>query len=280
MPQYSTEYNASIIDKYNRLRAINEPKIILVGDSNVAFGLDSEKIRQAFNMPVVNFGLHRGLGQTFHSDMIKKHLKEGDIVVIAPAGYEGTDTVSDCVLAWTAIENYYSLWSGISVKNYKDMLFAYPAYLKRAVWQFIKNEGNKPIEGTAYARAAFNEYGDNVFPRPECIFDEERYSSYVYSSNLSQQMRQYWNNYNKYVLSKGAVLYMSCPPILSETLSTDLQFLQNQLNEDLDFPMISQLEDYVYPLEYFYNTSFHLNETGKALRTEQFINDLKIAVNN
>jgi hypothetical protein len=163
------------------------------------------------------------------------------------------------------------------------MLSAYPAYLKRAIGLFVKNEGNKPIEGTPSARAAFNEYGDSVFPRPECVMIEGNYGNYLgfYGPEiLVPHIKTYWNNYNKYVLSKGAVLYMSSPPVLSETLSVDLQSLQKHLSENLDFPMISQLEDYVYPLEYFYDTGFHLNETGKALRTEQFINDLKIAVNN
>jgi hypothetical protein len=278
MPQYTTEYSASIIDKYHRLRSIDEPKIILVGDSNVAFGFDSEKIQAAFNMPVVNFGLHAGLGQTFYSEMVKKLINEGDIVVIIPIPYyDDTARIWDHVLAWVTIENHYYLWGGISSENYKDMLLAYPAYLKKAIKLFITNRGNKPVEG-AYARAAFNEYGDNIFPRPEPIMTEDS-STTLFSPDLSQAIQTYWNNYNRYVTNKKAVLFMSSPPISMAVPEAELESLQQQLEELLDIPMISRLVDYVYPFEYSFDLTGHLNDFGKEVRTEQFISDLSNAVN-
>jgi hypothetical protein len=277
MPQYTTEYSASIIDKYQRLSSIDTPKIILVGDSSVAFGFDSEKIQAAFNMPVVNFGLHAGLGQTFHTEMIKKHIKPGDIVVIAPITfYYASAGIRDSVLAWVTIENHYYLWEGISFENYKDMLLAYPAYLKRAIKLFITNKGNKPVEGP-FARASFNEYGDVIFPRPECIMTEEDYRYFTYP-DLSQAMQIYWNNYSKYVKNKKATLFMASPPISIAIPEAGLESLQHQLEEHLDFPMISCLTDYVYPFEYFYDIVSHLNDFGKEVRTEQFIIDLDDAI--
>ena len=274
MPQYTTGYNASIIDKYYRLCDINDPKIILVGDSNVAYGFDSEKIQLAFNMPVVNFGLHGGLGQTFHTDMIKKNINNGDVVIIVPDRYNyNSDKIRDNVLAWVTIENHFFLWDGISSDSYYNLLLAYPTYLKKALNLFITNKGNKPIEGT-YSRASFNEYGDNIYPRPDCIMTEDRYNG-NFNTKLSQIMKVYWNEYNKYVINKNATLYMSCPPILDKMLREDLESLQNQLEYELDFTMISQLIDYIYPLEYFYNTNLHLNDLGKDIRTQQFILDLK-----
>jgi hypothetical protein len=160
------------------------------------------------------------------------------------------------------------------------MVMAYPTYLKKAINLWAAGEGNKPIEGS-YARAQFNEYGDNIFPRPECtIKDVGVYGGYFSSSKISEEMTKYWNGYNKYILSKGATLYMSCPPILSETLdpSVDLRYLQRGLDEELEFLAISKLEDYVYSSDLFYDTIFHLNETGKQLRTEQLINDLRGAL--
>lgn len=39
-PQYFYGYDASIIDKVNRAESISEPKIILVGNSNLAYGIN------------------------------------------------------------------------------------------------------------------------------------------------------------------------------------------------------------------------------------------------
>lgn len=275
-PQYSTEYTAAIIDKYNLLHSIDKPKIILVGDSNIAFGFNSEKIENAFNMPVVNFGLHGALGMSFHSEMIKSGIHEGDIVIIAPAFYYAADAYSfeDNLTAWITIENNTSLYSGISYKNYKAMLLTYPAYLKGAFNLWKTNGGNKPKEG-AYAREAFDSYGDNAYPRPACIMTEKNYSYLFSGGSLTEEMQIYWNDYNEFVLSKGATLFMSCPPILKDTLRIDLQVLQNDLENKLNFPMISKLDDYVYPLEYFYDSVYHLNDFGKEIRTEQLIADLQ-----
>ena len=68
--QYLNNYQASVIDKIQRLESIKEPKIILVGNSNVAFGINSKMIEDALGMPVVNLGLHGAMGNTFHENMI------------------------------------------------------------------------------------------------------------------------------------------------------------------------------------------------------------------
>ena len=277
MPQYTTLYNASIIDKVERLKTVGSPKIILVGDSNVAFGFDSEMIQDAFNMPVVNFGLHGSLGQDFHSDMIRDYINEGDIVVLAPAGYDYNVRSYDCVMAWVTIENHFYLWKGIDYRNYPRMLAAFPTYLKRAIGLFITGKGNS-VEDNPWGRNDFNIYGDYSHPRPECRIDGDNYEQYFQSSELSDQLRDYWNSYNDFVKSKGATLFMSAPPILSVTLNVDLEAMQQQLEDGLNFPMISRLDDYIYPREYFYDTGFHLNDIGKVARTQQFISDLSAAL--
>ena len=71
LPQYENGYCASLIDKVNRLKSINEPKIVLLGNSNLAFGIDSKMLEESMNMPVVNMGLHGGDGNAFHEEMAK-----------------------------------------------------------------------------------------------------------------------------------------------------------------------------------------------------------------
>ena len=69
--QYQDNYNASLLDKVERLNNIHEPKIVLLGNSNLAFGIDSQMIEDELNMPVVNMGLHGSLGNAFHEEMAK-----------------------------------------------------------------------------------------------------------------------------------------------------------------------------------------------------------------
>ncbi len=57
MPHYSYKYTSSLLNKMERLESIEEFKIGLIGNSNLAFGIDSAKIEEEFGMSVVNMGL-------------------------------------------------------------------------------------------------------------------------------------------------------------------------------------------------------------------------------
>lgn len=273
MPQYTALYNAAILDKYDRLNSFDRPKIILVGDSNVAFGFDSGMLQEAFGMPVVNFGLHGNLGQVFLTNAIRDSIGEGDIIILAPAGYHYAIDSLDSVMAWVTIENHYWLWKGVPRENYKDMLLSFPTYLKRAIDLFVSGTGNRYDE-SPWGRVMFDSFGDYSYPRPECRIIGDEYSQRFISETLDEGLRDYWNSFSEFVSGKNASLYMSAPPILGEALEVDLEHMQRQLDEQLNFPVISRLEDYVYPVGYFYDTGFHLNDPGRAIRTQQLIDDL------
>ncbi|MFP3154174.1 hypothetical protein LQZ18_07015 [Lachnospiraceae bacterium ZAX-1] len=245
MPQYSTVYIASFRDKYALLKSIEEPKIIVIGDSNVAFGIDSLKISEQFQMPVVNLGLHGALSQAFHTDMIKEYIGKDDIVVICPAGYAGDAKIENALLAWVTIENSFELWKGINSSNWERMFTAYPTYLKRALKLWITKEGNAQINGP-YSRAAFNEWGDVVFPRTASVVSETVYEGNYDFTLLSPLMKQYWNEYNAFVLKNGGRLYMSCAPRIEEKITQEdrvsIELLETSLKQGLEVPIISRME--------------------------------------
>ena len=117
LPQHLESYNASLLDKVQRLQNLNEAKIVLIGNSNVAFGFQSELIEEAYNMPVVNMGLHGGLGNAFHERMAKINVHEGDIYVICHHTFSDDGKIEDVQLAWITLENYIL----ISQNNYTQV---------------------------------------------------------------------------------------------------------------------------------------------------------------
>lgn len=272
-PQYLYGYDASIIDKINRIEMIEEPKIILVGNSNLAFGIDSEKIENSVGMPVVNLGLHGSLGNEFHESMAKKYIEKNDIVIVSHTDFDEYDRIVDPVLAWTVIENHYDLWGYVSHREYGKMFMAFPTYMNKAFFLFWNEEGNQRLNGI-YTRNAFNKYGDNIYPRGK---NETDFSADEYISIIGKDFIKRINQLNNYCKNKGATLLVAAYPICVGQYTPDraeYEIFQDQLQKEIDCTVISDYRNYMLDYKYFYGNVLHLNDAGVSIRTELLIDDL------
>ena len=278
-PQYSHGYNASFIDKMNRLERINEPKIVLCSNSNLAFGIQFELIEKELEMPVVNLGLHGGLGNAFNERMALFNLNEGDIVVISHLEYYDDDKISDPELALITVENYFHYWKIFRMKDMPRIIFTIPRYTVKCTVKCLKrfflNEDKIPSNPTCYARSAFNEYGDNVFPRN---IEAGESAPYIRHPRVNNTCMNRINKFYKYCKSRGIDLVISGAPILCGIEGFDkneyIQF-QNKVEELSECPVISDFTDYIFDKKYFYAGALHMTNEGAKLRTEQLINDLR-----
>jgi len=72
-------------DKMKMLEDPNRrPTIVLLGGSNVAFGFQSQMIIDSIGMPVINAGLHAGIGLKFMLDECLPRLHRDDVLVLSP----------------------------------------------------------------------------------------------------------------------------------------------------------------------------------------------------
>lgn len=274
VPQYSNEYTASLLDKMERLESIKEPKIVLIGNSNLAFGIDSSRIEEAFGMPVVNMGLHGSLGNAFHEEMAKINVHEGDIIIIAHTTYYDDGKIGDPVLAWITLENHWNLWKLVEPKMYLQMVQSFPTYLKRAIKLWQSGTGNQ-VPASIYARTSFNEYGD-VMKR----FDDVKlqFDGNVIMPAVGGKAPDRLNRLNQYITDRGAAMLIAAYPIIDGAYTPDRQLyeeFQTELEASMDAPVISDYTDYFLEEKYFYDRNYHLNLEGVAIRTELLINDLK-----
>ena len=83
-PVYGESFVGALDEKLLRLDSIDEEKIVVIGGSSVAFGVNSELIERYTGMPVVNFGLYASLGTKLMLDLSRKSINDGDVVIIAP----------------------------------------------------------------------------------------------------------------------------------------------------------------------------------------------------
>lgn len=276
MPQYAMSYNASLLDKVKRLKSIDGPKIVLIGNSNLAFGIDSAAIEEAFGMPVVNMGVHGGLGNAFHEEMAKINVHEGDIYIVCQTEYDDDDTILDPSLCWITLENHLSLWTLLRQKDVPQMAEAFSTYVKKALEQWTEGTGNRATD-PQYAREAFNEYGDNRYPR----LNDGSVPPPPYASQevprVGDACVDRLNALAAYLESRGATLLLAAFPIASgeyTPLVEEYEAFQEELESRLNFPVISYFTDYLMEYGYFYDTLFHLTDAGVEIRTNLLIEDL------
>ncbi len=274
-PQYSGSYQASFIDKMDRLMSIKEPKIILVGNSNLAFGMDSKMLSEHMGMPVVNLGLHGDLGNVFHESMARQNIGKGDLVIVCHSDYDDSDAIVDPAITWITIENNTEYWPVIRLKDVPSMITGLPKYLDRLLSLYITGKGNMELD-SAYRRSAFNEYGDNVYPRPESICPQEEFMDPKEPEYSMEAVRRL-NDLNEFCNDRGATMLIAGWPIadgdynFSKSVYGDFR---EELQEAVDCAVISDFKDYCYDYYYFYDTNLHLTDYGVQMRTRQLIEDL------
>lgn len=280
MPQYLYSYNASLLDKMERLTSLSEPKIVLIGNSNLAMGIKSKMLEDAFHMPVVNMGLHGSLGNAFHEEMAKVNVTAGDIIIVSHTEFHDDDSIKDPVIAWLTLENHPDLWKLIRIKDIPAMYFAYPDYAKRALTLWTSKTGNLPNYGDPYSRLAFNEYGDNCFERSAGRYEKEEFFDLftIQVPSINENCTNRLNELNRYITERGATLLIAAYPILADEHTppaADYVRFQSNLQDCLDCPVISDYTDYFLDYQYFYDTPYHLTDEGSVLRTQQLILDLR-----
>ena len=284
-PQYTNTFVGELDDKFERLTSIDEPKIIVVGGSSVAFGLESEILEKYTGMPVVNFGLYAALGTKVMLDLSKAGINEGDIVILAPeldaqtmSMYFNSETTLQAtddkpsMLRYVAPEHYFSLigsmWGHVSQKL-----------------EYQKDGAPNP--SGVYNGNNFNEYGDLEYERPSnlmALYYDPNTMINLDESILDDEFIDYVNKYIKYCKGRGATVYYSFCPMnhmaLEEgTTNESIAEFEQIMKDRIDCKFISKIDDYILAPGYFYDTNFHLNDAGSKYRTLKLAQDVMFEMN-
>ena len=275
MPQYQYNYQASLIDKVERLESVQGPKIILIGNSNLAFGMNSELLEKETGMPVVNMGLHGGVGNVFNEQAATLNIDKGDLVIVCHSNYSDDDKIKNPEMAWITIENHLSLWRFMRLKDIPQMAEAYPTYLRKCIDLWGNESGNLNTD-TVYSRTLFNKYGDVTLERTESQPDID--FSPVTVPEIADVTVKRLNHLNQEITDQGGTMVVAGYPIAwyeQAPSKESYQAFGQELDEKLDCPVISDFTQYCFPKEYFYNTYLHMTNEGADARTRLLASDIQ-----
>ncbi len=275
--QYAQSFFAGLKLKRDRLAAVEGKRLVLIGGSNLAFGIDSALLEEYIGMPVVNFGLYAALGTKAMLDMAKPYINDGDIVLICPE--EDAQTYSlyyNGLNMWYALDSDYTMLKDVGVSNYDELLAALPAFAaeKRAA-----SQRDSVLQSGIYALSSLNAYGDISVERPyNTMVDFGKSMSLRLDASLVEdEFVQYLNDYARAMERKGAQIWFGFSPVnrLAVTSSqNEIAQFYAALDEKLDFPIISDINDYILDEGYFFDTNFHMNSVGMLHRTALLAEDI------
>ena len=212
--QYPTSYDAAIRDKIDRLEKIGSPKIILVGNSNLTFGIVSEEIEKAIGMPVVNLGFNKGFGNIFNENMAKRNICEGDLVIICHNNFNDEGKMFYRDEFWFTMENHFDLWDIPGFYGILENAYNLPWYMLKATMHYISGRQNDIYR---YYRDDLNEYGD-FKPEVHASVDPNMYNNpnKVKMPSISETCVRRINALNRYCKERGATLLIAGFPIADE----------------------------------------------------------------
>lgn len=266
-PRTSNDYMSAMIDKHQRVQKIKKPKIIFAGGSNLAFGINSEEIQDKFKVPVVNLGLHAGLGLEFIINELKESIHDNDVVILSIEYFLG-DGVYDLK---NHTRDLYPEASGFYNKNIiKDI----QTHIDKTRKNLKTLNQEKTIDTTfsVYSRKGFNKYGDviaHLEQLPPIELKDKGVMTYHYWEGI-----KVLNEFYNYAKSKNVAVFFifpNYPKSEYEKNQTAITKLQNDIIKNLSIEVINTPQDFVFDDSLFFDTVYHLNKKGRELRTEKLI---------
>ena len=291
-PQYDATFYGQLPDMYRRLAETEGKKIVIIGNSAVAFGVNSalcEELLQAGgeDYAVCNFGLYGVLGTKMMLELAKDCLEEGDIVVFMPE--LATQTLSlyfSAQEAWYALDGDMTLFWKFSGTEREKLVGNYTGYVSEKYQLYRSGQAAEP--SGVYARASFDEHGDMIASGREYNIMQDGVDAnnpIVLSSALfSEDFIAYVNAYYADIREKGVEMYYAFPPMneaaLQEAEQESVDDFYSFVRESFDFPIMSDISSRIMEKEYFYDSNFHLNQAGMIHNTVNLVNDLKNQLGN
>lgn len=251
-------------------QATPSPKMVLVGGSNVLFGLRAGQIAGATSMPAINLAVRDALGASYILFAARPHLKPGDVVVLAfENALWGPRQAVTPLVATLSLARGDGYWQGLP----------WPEKL-RYLWAVLHPDALRQILAAdsptfPYEVGNIDDFGDErsnltirASLRPEAVTGiAELPVAGVGNPEILEFIA--WSRAN------GVRVLATWPNVVEhasdpEVVTRGRRALVAQLGEH-GVPMIGAPEDATLPVGLMYDTVYHPTDEGAALRTSRFL---------
>lgn len=266
-------YMRALEDKHERLGSTKGSKILLIGDSNLAFGIVSEDIEKETRMQVVNLGLNGGLGLLFSINQVKEFVNAGDIVIISPVYKQtGKYFYGSSALNYAIQCNFIFLKYINSPHQIKKLIIQNKT--PEALMMQLSNKNENKLN-----RAGFNKYGDYIahYKDTPTFKIESALKNIKPYYEIFDDVVNKVNHFIKEAERKEAKVLYSYSPIPKSFYKRDetkIYEYHQELSKKINCDIIGTPSDYIFNDTLFFNTEDHLVYEGAKKRTQILIEQI------
>lgn len=274
--------------KQDRLNTLEGNKIVLVGGSNLAFGIVSPIIEEITDCPVVNMGMNGYFGVRYMLEEVKPALRKGDVVVLA--------------FEW---DNYFKSIDG-SPANLFGVSKANPRALGFMTWEQRLHAASIGIPLAARAKlrrtiidtVAMIRASGKPARTNEAINEIESFAGFTPEGDLTSHVGVQWQDnieqavfgdhvdpevvpaiagFVRQMEARGVRVVMSYTPYMASAYAQRSEPIEQAyalIEAELPGRSPRPPQDYLFDPSLFFDTVYHLNGDGRPIRSERLAGDI------
>lgn len=270
-------YLASVRDKAARLAEVRPPRILLVGGSNAAFGVNSAALERTSGRPVVNLALNAGLGRGFILAQALAAAEPGDLMVLMPeygflAPQELADPPTLLLMMRLAPETIRFVPAAV-VPRLLDQGLGTLTVRLRALGTILNG---KPWKNALYSRGAFDARGDVTAHLDLPPDDAGGHHEWVWHPATAGPACRRLSEFARDVAARGARVVIVPPPIPGDDAARQAEAiaaLWGRVARETGIPVLGARKTYDRAL--FLDTVYHLSASGREQRTRHLVDLLR-----
>ena len=239
-------------------------------------------MQRKLGIPVINDGLHAGLGLAPLREL-EEYIREGDVIIISLeynlfASQDLMDGDPTFLSDWIEYSPHRIQYLS---KPWKEAPGIYAIMLQRKVNRQVNtflfggslNDVRDIFVGTKY-----DLNGDFIGHLQETSMNRRKIPATPYPvSSIQDDIFVFLENFNRMAHEKGARVYFEAPASRQSNCKATGQAQMvdffKTFAERSSIPILTPLDEICLPNKYFFDTEYHLNAQGRELRTERLIRD-------
>ena len=262
------------------LKNTPSPRIILAGGSNVSFGIDAELMQRTLGIPVINDGLHAGLGVVPLREL-QDYLRAGDVIIVSleyPMFSSRNTREGDLTMLSDWIE-----YAPERIKYLSDPWREAPALYATMLQRKVNREVNTYLFGgsldevrSVFIGTKYDSNGDFIGHLQQASTPRRKISFEPYPVSVVQrEIFIFLEQFHQTAREQGARVYFEAPASRESncetTGATSMANFFKTFEQRSSIPVLTPPDKVCLPDKYFFDTAYHLNAQGRQVRTQRLI---------